>query len=237
MSKAKKLEVKKSVLEWCRGQAKQENELTIHWEGGGDSGWVYFQIDGKEVNNEYTEYLVDMMCSELDYGSWAGEFCASGSAIFSLEENGFTGIDEYREDERLSHSCEIVLQIPNDIWFDSISYRIECSEEGDTPSVTVSFNIVNGFSTEKHRALEEEFEKQIENAIPDIVQSFVDEGNEFRDIWESDAILKSECVNKESHIEAKITSIDIGTYTSYDKNIFLYIEEDEMLPEQEPEEN
>jgi hypothetical protein len=33
-TKAKQLEVKKSVLDWCRQQTFEGHELTIHWEGG-----------------------------------------------------------------------------------------------------------------------------------------------------------------------------------------------------------
>lgn len=32
--KAKKLEVKPSVLEWCNKQVADGHELSIHWEGG-----------------------------------------------------------------------------------------------------------------------------------------------------------------------------------------------------------
>ena len=94
--KAKTIEVKKTVLEWCKEQVAQGHELKICWEGGGDSGWCYFQIDGEEANNEYTDHLVNSMYSELDYGSWAGEFTATGEATFDPSENAFVGIDDYQ---------------------------------------------------------------------------------------------------------------------------------------------
>lgn len=33
-AKAKKLEVKKSVLDWCKQQVAKGRRLSIHWEGG-----------------------------------------------------------------------------------------------------------------------------------------------------------------------------------------------------------
>ena len=55
MAKSKKTATvpaaKKSIVQWCKDQADQGNELTMKWEGGGDSGWVYFEIDGESTDN------------------------------------------------------------------------------------------------------------------------------------------------------------------------------------------
>ena len=74
---------KLSVKEWCDQQVAEGKELTLRWEGGGDSGWVYFELDGSQVENEYTEKLVDYCYDVLDYGSWAGEFDATGEATYN----------------------------------------------------------------------------------------------------------------------------------------------------------
>lgn len=81
MSK-KKQQPKMTVAQWCDEQVKNGHTLTLKWDGGNDSGWVYFELDGEELTNEYTEKLVDYCYSELDYGSWAGDFSANGEAEY-----------------------------------------------------------------------------------------------------------------------------------------------------------
>lgn len=48
-----------------------------------------FEIDGEKEDNEFTNTLVDLMYDELDYGSWAGEFSASGTAILQPRNKVF----------------------------------------------------------------------------------------------------------------------------------------------------
>lgn len=229
-AKAKKIEVKKTVLEWCKDQVAQGHELKICWEGGGDSGWCYFEIDGESVDNEYTTYLVDCMYNELDYGSWAGEFTATGTAIFDAQENAFVGIDDYQEDDRLSYDCDISFKVPNNLWYDRIHYRIECSAD-ETPTIEVNFGIANGFLTEEHREIEKVLEDILHDEIPVLIEKFISEGKEFRDIWESDMFLKTNGEDKGAYTEFKITEIGMGTYTSHEKDIFLYIDEDQTVSE------
>lgn len=234
-TKAKKLEVKKSVLDWCKDQVSQGHELKIHWDGGGDSGWCHFEIDGKEVNNEYTDYLVDCMYSELDYGSWAGEFTASGVATFNPGENCFEGIDDYREDERVSFGCNITLKIPNHLWYERINIRIEIDEDS-AHSVEVAFGVTNGFTTTDHKNQETFLEEFMRDELEEIIEEFTKQ-NEFRDIWQTITLLKSDGIDMGGYTEFRIDSIDIGTYTSSERDIVLYIEEDEKLPEDNKNDN
>ena len=227
-AKAKKIEVKLSVLEWCKQQVKDGKELVIHWEGGGDSGWAHFEIDGQTVDNEYTDHLVNSMYHELDYGSWAGEFNATGSAKFDPAENAFIGIDDYQEHERISYDCDISLKVPNSLWYDRIHYRIECSPD-ESVSTEINFAIQNGFLTDEHKEMERVLQDVLDDEIPKLIEKFIEEGNEFRDIWESEMFLKTDGEDKGAYTEFKITEIGIGTYTSQEKDIVLYIEEDEML--------
>jgi hypothetical protein len=43
-AKAKEPGMKKSIIQWCKDLHEAGNDLTMKWEGGGDSGWIYFEI-------------------------------------------------------------------------------------------------------------------------------------------------------------------------------------------------
>jgi len=230
--KTKKLEVKDSVLEWCREQVKQGKQLTMHWEGGGDSGWVYFQIDGEQVENEYTSYLVDMMYSELDYGSWAGEFSATGEATFNLEENAFVGIDYYSEDETISFACDMEVRIPKNLWFDSVTIQIEADSD-ESSHVDVSFNIKNGFLTDEHGIYASKVEDILSEKVNEVVDEFVNAGNEYRGVWDNMTIEKSEWEENDQHLVYNIKELDIRTATTQDKSIYLEITEEDIINESE----
>lgn len=228
MSKAKKLEVKKSVIDWCKQQVAEGKQLAIHWEGGGDSGWCYFQINGHEKNNEYTEYLTDMMYSELDYGSWAGEFSANGEAIFSVEESAFVGVDYYSEDDTVSEECKIELRIPKDLWFDSVSYQIEADTD-EHSRVEVTYNIKNGFHSAEHHASVEALEKYLEAEANDVIDNFCNGDNEYRGMWDNNTIERSEFKEEGDVLVYTITNLDIRTAESTERDIYLEISEEDVL--------
>ena len=226
---AEQLKVKHSVLEWCNKQVDEGNELKICWSGGGDSGWAHFQIDGEDVDNEYTEYLVDRMYEVLDYGSWAGEFNAEGEAVYNKEEQSFVGIDEYSEDETMSHGCNIVIQMPKDLWHDNLSISIE-GEDGDRTRIEARFGIKNGFLSDYHTAfidgLEEKMQEEVDAVIEDFVQ---DSAKDYRSIWETINLEPKDGVIKENFLEYTIDTLDIGTRSSEEKDIYLEITADDTL--------
>mgnify|MGYP003335272251 CR=1 FL=1 len=48
----KKQTMKLSLIDWCDQQVADGHDLKLHWEGGGDSGWCYFTIDGENAENK-----------------------------------------------------------------------------------------------------------------------------------------------------------------------------------------
>ncbi len=225
----KKLEVKPSVLEWCNEQVDQGNELKICWSGGGDSGWTHFQIDGEDVDNEYTEYLVDRMYEVLDYGSWAGEFEATGEAVYNKEEQAFVGIDDYSEDETMSHGCNIVIQVPKDLWYDNLSISIE-GNDGDTTRIDARFNVKNGFLSDKHTAFIGGLEEKMQEEVDAVIEDFINvSGKDYRSIWETINLEPKDGNIKDDCIEYIIGSLSIGTTSSEPKDIYLEITEEDTL--------
>jgi hypothetical protein len=154
------------IIDWCDKQTAEGKEITLCWEGGGDSGWVYFEIDGTQAEGEEIEALVDMMYNELDYGSWAGEFSANGTATYDPATKCFEGIDYYSEDDWTNTTFEepFAFYIPGTYGFDSIEYNIEGNYEDDF-RVEVTFNITNGFITPELQELESEMSEAIKEKL------------------------------------------------------------------------
>jgi hypothetical protein len=230
-AKAKKIEVKPSVLDWCKQQVKDGKDLTIHWEGGGDSGWVYFQIDGQTVENEYTEYLVSMMYAELDYGSWAGEFSATGEATFDADEEAFVGIDNYSEDDTEVKECEFKFTVPKKLWFDSISIHTEVDEYDEPAVVEVSFNLKNGFLTSEHHAQADKISSVLQKQVDNFTTDYCNNNNDFRNVWDDDTFQLTDAVEKDDHLEFIIPNIRIGIMQTEEKDIYLQIDEEDVIQE------
>jgi hypothetical protein len=156
----------KDIIAWCDKQVEEGKLLELCWEGGGDSGWVFFEVDGESADGEEISALVDMMYTELDYGSWAGEFSANGRAEYNSKTKCFEGIDYYSEDEydTMTLAEPIKIFIPKSFGFDSVEYAIN-GESEDGVSFDISFNIINGFITPELRELEEESSEYLKTKV------------------------------------------------------------------------
>lgn len=229
-AKAKKIEVKKTVLEWCKEQVKDGKDLTIHWEGGGDSGWAYFQIDGEQVENEYTSHLVDAMYHELDYGSWAGEFSATGEATFDAYENAFVGVDNYSEDSTEVKECQFKFTVPKKLWFDSISIHIE-AEYDECATVEASFNLKNGFLTSEHNAEIDKVSKSLIEQVNEFVIDYQNGNSNFRNIWDTQTIELKSAIEKDDYLEFTIPNISVGVMETEEKDIYLIVNEEDVIQE------
>ena len=229
-AKAKKIEVKKTVLEWCKDQVAQGKELTIHWEGGGDSGWAHFEIDGETVDNEYTDHLVNSMYNELDYGSWAGEFSATGEAKFDVDEEAFIGVDNYSEDDSSQKECEFKFKVPKKLWFDSISIHIE-AEYDESATVEASFNLKNGFLTAEHGVVTDQISEAISVQVDEFVINYQNTNDDFRSIWDDETFEIKDGVEKGDYLQFTMTSIRVGISHGEEKDIYLKIDEEDTIEE------
>lgn len=223
---AQKLKTELSLIEWCDQQVKEGKELAIGWEGGGDSGWCYFEIDGKQVpdgkENDYIRGLLDAMYNQLDYGSWAGEFSANGRAVYDPNQKAFVGTDYYSEDETEVYSCDIDVRVPKKLWFD----RMEISLESDDVDADAAFTVRNGFLTEEHNKFLEEFKEYFNEKVEEVVDKFIADDNtgDYRSIWQSWELERSEFSEDGEFLVYNIADINIGTCTTDDKDVFLELE-------------
>ena len=211
-----------TALAWCKKLHEEGITLNMHWDGGGDSGWVEFQIDKSnltEEDNEMIAYLENKCYDELDYGSWAGEFSATGDAAFDPEQNAFVGTDYYSEDESITKSCALRIAIPQQVWFDSVEIMVEDEEI----NVSVDIIVRNGFKTEAHTAAEEALVISIQDQVSDIVSDV----QNFRSMWEEINLSKADFKLDGDEIVHIMNEISVGVYEEDEKGIFINLDNEE----------
>lgn len=219
--------MKKSILNWLDEQANNGNTLSIKWEGGGDSGWAYFEVDGEQVENEYTEALVNHMHDHLDYGSWAGEFQANGTAIYNPETKCFEGTDYYGEDTHSTIEEVIQIPVPKDFWFDTFHIEVETYAEEST-RMAVSFNVKNGFLVHKHSDFCSNLEKELVDTFDTIFDKYFIHRDDFRGCTDSWVFNRSEAREDGDMLVFTINNIEVMTVATDEKYVVMEVT-DEMV--------
>lgn len=187
MSEKKDLSIKE-ILDWCMKKTEEGSEVVLQWDGGGDSGWVHLEVDGTDSSDPEAEALVDMMYDQLDYGSWAGEFSASGEAPFDPETKMFQGTDYYTETDSTNAKASIEIRIPKHIHFDDID--IETQDEDCT--VNVTFGIRNGFDHPDTESVAKKLQEMLSEEIMEAAKADVDDEDEIDGFWENYQIFRTD---------------------------------------------
>lgn len=231
---AQKLKTELSLIEWCDQQVKEGKKLSIGWEGGGDSGWVFFKIDNQQIDESEDQpqirQLIDLMYDQLDYGSWAGEFSASGEAIYDAEERAFVGTDYYSEDETVHYDCDLKIRVPKKLWFDIM--EIEIREENAI--VNAAFTVKNGFLTEEHEKFLKEFEETFDDEVDKVITQFCNDEtqNEYSSMWENLVIERNEFTEEGEFLVYELEQLAIGSRTTNNKDIYLELQKEETEDEE-----
>ena len=212
---------KQSLIEWLDAQAEAGLDVKLKWEGGGDSGWVYFEIDGETIENDHTSRLVDWMYDHLDYGSWAGEFSANGEAVYDPKEKAFVGTDYYSETATMSQEVNISIRMPKHLWFNQLSIHIECNYD-ETPQIETGFGISNGFLTSEHKQIEEYLNQNIQEKLGEAIKDWEDhEGLELESIWDDSNLLFSDFKVEGNELVGVIENIEFRYPEEDPKEIYL----------------
>lgn len=176
MSEKKELTIE-DIIKWCDEQTEQGLDLKLCWEGGGDSGWCWFELDGKQCSQPEAEWLIEKMYDVLDYGTWAGEFSTNGEAEYNPETKEFDGTDYYSIEDTFIHKCKkpFAIKIPKTIYFDIL--YMEC--EGEDYEFNINASVTNGFFTKEAETyfnkLESELNTWSSDVIAEIVQDLDDD--------------------------------------------------------------
>jgi hypothetical protein len=231
--------MKKSILAWLKEKTDEGGEITMKWEGGGDSGWCYFEIDGETIDNEYADCLLKRIDDTLNYGSWAGEFNASGEAVYDPKKNAFEGTDFYGEDTSEVLDVDFTFRVPKKLWFDTLHVEVEANYD-DEPQMSVRLLVKNGFLTDEHT----EFCSNLENTLAvDFTDLFANyksnEDYEFRSCTDSWILERADAVESVDDLLFYIKQVDIQVMTNDKRTIVLELDEetvkfiDEQLNDQE----
>ena len=230
---------KKSVLGWLNQLVIEKKKLSIGWEGGGDSGWLFFNVDEKQVENEYTEALIDYMYETLNYGSWAGEFSANGTAIYDVKTRTFEGTDYYGEDGNDVLDVNVIINVPKKLWFDTLHVETE-SYYDETPKVDVRFIVKNGFLLQEHSDICTNLEEVLKDEFEAYFNNYEStEAHEFRGCTDSWILERKDAVEEDDMLVFKIEKLDIQTIDRNDRTIVLELTDeivnsiDEKLNEKE----
>ena len=201
-------------------------EIKITWEGGNDNGSFSLYIDGEDTDIDWnkkdgTYDLVDYIEDEIGYGSFAGDFNTNGEVVYDVEEGAFIGFDSYEEIQEFTYNLKkpILLTIPKDLWFDTI--EVEMSGYDDEIDASVRLSITNGPVVQEHIDFESKSAKAIEGAAVQLL----DDVEEVRDMWISEAPVKREdlSVDKDGNPYHTITQIIYSKYVESDKEISIQL--------------
>lgn len=219
----------KQILEWCDKQASKGHTLTLKWEGGNDSGWVYFEIDDETCNTSETEALVDMMYEKLDYGSWAGEFNATGVATYDPKTRTFTGEDYYSYTESTSAECNIEIRIPKWLPFDAVNINTQ----DENIDVEVRIILSNGFMHPQTKDVETKLEEVLHPLFDDAINDALKANSEeYDDCWHNYQLTKREHFKLDGeHYVAVINEVHYNIHEGEDKTVEINLAE--LLEEKE----
>lgn len=207
------------VIKWCDEKSQDGVEVAICWEGGGDSGWVYMEVDGEQPSSEEVDWLVNKMCDILDYGSWAGEFSANGRAIYDPETKMFEGDDVYSEDTNesleLKEDQVIEIRIPKKYYFEELVLELDNVLDGG--GVALTPRVRNGMLNDELLTLCESLQDEIRDKAKDLLQENVNSEYSGWQVeeWDEESIEEADKEDPEFYV-FKLASLD---YVGYDETI------------------
>jgi hypothetical protein len=217
----------KEILDWCLKKTEEGSTVVLMWDGGGDSGWVHLEVDGEDSTDVEAEALVDMMYDKLDYGSWAGEFSASGEAPFDPDTKMFQGTDYYTETDSTNAECKIEIRIPKYIHFDDL----EIHTEDENCSISVNFGIRNGFEHPEAAALEAKLADELRDQFIKAAEDDVEDTDEIDGFWETYSLFRESDFTEDG--DDLVHTMDHITYSKrYTTENYVEINLEELLEDE-----
>lgn len=217
----------KELIDWCDKMTSEGRRPVLKWEGGNDSGWVFMEDEhGEKFEEEpIVEKLIDKMYSELDYGSWAGDFDANGEAEYSTETKTFEGIDYYSTSDGFSCKADIEISIPAEIPFD----RLEIETEGEDCETNCHLILDNGYVHPMTHSVIQDLEKQLADEIYAAANAYFEEERRDKDdldsFWHTYQIDRNEFKKVGDAFIYKMKSVHFSMRETVDKGIEINLQE------------
>ncbi|MBN8877762.1 MAG: hypothetical protein J0I32_09475 [Sphingobacteriales bacterium] len=173
------------MLRRCEELTRNGESLAITWNGGNDSGYHNIEINNQKINSpgEIDEVIIDLVAKQAGYGSFTGNFSTDGQVIYNPENKCFQGKDNYSESGWDEHSCEILIEIPQELWFDRLDIAIEQLYD-ENAFAEASFLVINGPYTPMHNSYQQSIQETIDDRVATEVEKIVQEHTEIADTLE-----------------------------------------------------
>lgn len=208
---------KEDLIKYCDSLAEKEGDVHMEWDGGNDEGHVTLVAGGENVIGDEADLLTTVMHRALDYGSFAGSFYCWGNARYSTKTKCFKGMDNYEEEESDDTESNIVISVPKNIWFDSLSYEVDSDD-----SVNVQLLVTNGFKTVEHDKVEADLIKQLEEDFgTHILQTNDKTGIVYQQDYNEDTIFRTQFEEEGDFLVYKISQVSLRKTSQEDKSVVV----------------
>ena len=200
-------------------------EIKITWDGGNDEGYYNLYVDDKEVTinwdlRDEAYSLIDYIGDEIGYGSFAGDFHATGEVIYNVEEEAFMGQDDCEMlDDFVYHFTEpLVFTILKDLWFDNVV--VELSGYSEDIDISVRLSVINGPVFQEHV----DFESNAVEVITKEIDNFYNNVGEVNDFWFIKEFDRDTLgVDSDGNFLLTLTEVEYNKYAGDIKDIFIQL--------------
>ena len=204
---------------YCDKLTEDGKELSVEWDGGGDSGQFTMLLNGEDItawDDSPEAQILDVVMNKLDYGSFAGEFHTEGTLIYDREQKAFKGVDNYSYTEGTEEEVNISFVIPDDIWFDSVFLFVDTPEE--LPEVRLDITVDNGPVSDRHLELEEKLSEELSEAILHKIE------DSFDGCWFELRIPKTEATKIEGGWQLTWKTFEYSYRVYTEKDVCIYLD-------------
>jgi hypothetical protein len=203
----------------CDELTKDGKELSVNWDGGGDSGWYTLMLDDQEILSlsSLEDDILEYIAWQLGYGSFAGAFSTEGSAIYDREAKCFTGTDYYSESDEAVLECSIEIDIPEGIWFDRLIIETESNGGHDYLHTQISLQIVNGPYPEDFNEISVDVARQTNEKLMQALEHI----ENFAGVWDTFTIPRKEFEARDGVLRGRIKNLNYSFNLNEAKDICI----------------
>lgn len=208
------------MLRHCEELTRNGAELKVVWNGGNDNGWFEALLDDKrnQLDEQVERLITDFVDDFVGYGGFAGDFQTDGSVTYNSVTRCFEGTDDYSHSENDILDCEVIVRIPETLWFDSIRVHFEGNELGDIEELSVQLVVNNGPYSDAHAAFEERVSEELRGSLKREIDRIE---KDLSSVWEETTTPRSDLEVGGSDLLLIIEEIPYSYYENTAKDIII----------------